>query len=143
MTSQELLAKKTILIVDDEADIRIILRSLLEAQGYSVSEARDGQEALDLIPKMHFDLMILDLTMPRISGEGVLMQLGKDKLQKIPTIILTAKLEKQVVRKECLEGIRFYVMKPFDNNTIRELVRCLLLNPNDVQRESALSDLLH
>ena len=133
---------KTILVVDDENDIRIILKSLLEADSYLVTEACDGQEALDTLASNKFDLMILDLVMPRLSGENVLEILGKQRLREMPTIILTAKIEKQIVKRECLEGVSFYVMKPFDNKQIRELVRCLTGKLSESQREEALSNLL-
>lgn len=134
--------KKSILIVDDENDIRVVLRSLLELDGYRVTEAVDGQEALDLLLKSNFDLMILDLLMPRMSGEEVIQKLDEDRLKAMPTIILTAKLEKQIVRKECLSNISFYVIKPFNNLIIRELVKCLLSDLDEVEREKALQELL-
>jgi CheY-like chemotaxis protein len=68
-------ARKSILVVDDEPDVRMILEALLTTVGYSVTEACDGQEALDILANRKFDLMFLDLAMPRLSGEEVMKQL--------------------------------------------------------------------
>jgi CheY-like chemotaxis protein len=55
---------KSILVADDESDVRMVLRALLAGSGYAVTEAADGQEALDMMAEGKFDLLILDLMMP-------------------------------------------------------------------------------
>lgn len=80
-----------ILIVDDESRIRLMLRTALESEGYSVEEAGDGQEALETIRRRVPHLMILDLSMPALDGMGVLEQLKSLPGHEKPrVIVLTA-----------------------------------------------------
>jgi DNA-binding response OmpR family regulator len=142
MTSDAQRTKKLILVVDDESDVRTILRAILTQSGYSIVEARDGQEALDLLVEMRFDLMILDLLMPRVNGEEVLQRLDKERLKTMPVIILTAKTSKRAVERGYRKGASFYVIKPFSNTTIVELVRYLVEDMTEKEREKILSSLL-
>lgn len=123
MTSDSQQAEKLILVVEDESDVREILRAILTQSGYSVAEACDGQEALDMLAEMRFDLMILDLLMPRVNGEEVLHKLDEGRLKTMPVIILTAKTSGLTIKRDNRESALFYIIKPFDNSTIRELVR--------------------
>ncbi len=80
-----------ILIVDDEVNIRLMLRTLLEGDGYRVSEASNGREALDRLERDDFDLIILDLNMPVLDGIGVLEQLEAADIDAKPrVVVLTA-----------------------------------------------------
>ena len=83
--------KAKILVVDDEEAIQRLLRFPLEREGYQVVQARDGQEALDLFAKDQFDLVILDLMLPRIDGIEVCRRLRAESV--VPIIMLTAKAE--------------------------------------------------
>ena len=62
---------KKILVVDDEEDVRITVKTILEQQGYLVQEAENGKVALNLIEKQKFDLILLDVMMPEMSGWDV------------------------------------------------------------------------
>ncbi len=143
MNSDTPKARKSILVVDDEPDVRMILEALLTQSGYSVSEARDGREALDILADRKFDLMILDLMMPRLSGEEVMEQLRlQERLKDMPVIMLTAKAQQKDVEKGYKEGASFYIVKPFSNTTIRELVSCLLEDLTEEEREEVLFKLM-
>ncbi len=143
MNSDTPKARKSILVVDDEPDVRMILEALLTQSGYSVSEARDGREALDILADKKFDLMILDLMMPRLSGEEVMEQLRlQERLKDMPVIMLTAKAQQKDVEKGYKEGASFYIVKPFSNTTIRELVSCLLEDLTEEEREEVLFKLM-
>jgi CheY-like chemotaxis protein len=144
MSADVLKARKSILIVDDEPDVRMILEAILTPAGYSVTEARDGQEALDILADRKFDLMFLDLAMPRVSGEEVMKQLrSQERLKDMPVIMLTAKAQKKDVEKGYEEGASFYIVKPFSNTTIRELTRYLLDEDlTEEQKERILLKLL-
>ena len=109
---------KLILVVEDEDDVRTILKAILTQKGYSVVEARNGQEALDLLSVMRFDLMILDLLMPRVNGEEVLQRMDQECLKSLPVLILTAKTSRRAVERGYREGASFYVTKPFSITTI-------------------------
>jgi CheY-like chemotaxis protein len=85
----------TVLIVEDNADIRDSLQLLLEDEGYDTIEAQDGQEALELIPKLpEPTIILLDLMMPRLDGYGVLRHLADhpEKRDDHPIFLLTANM---------------------------------------------------
>lgn len=82
---------RTILIADDDAALRELLRAALEAAGYRVVEAADGVEALQLAAHERPDLLILDISMPRLDGWAVLRQLeAQPATAGLPVIVLTA-----------------------------------------------------
>jgi len=96
---------KTILVVDDEPNIRDYLRMVLEDAGFNVVTAGDGVEALEIIKKQRPDFISLDLIMPRKSGHKLLYELKKDKqLSRIPVLIVTAHA-KDDLGKEDLEDL--------------------------------------
>jgi DNA-binding response OmpR family regulator len=83
-----------ILIADDDADIRDILKLTLEEENYEVIEARDGEEALKIIRSKPLDLALLDHSMPKMTGRQVCNLIKKDLLlQHLPTIMVTGKGE--------------------------------------------------
>jgi len=83
---------KRILIVDDEEVIRKFLKIHLNKQGYEVTEAEDGQKAIDRIGERKFDLIICDVMMPNKTGWEVVKEIkSSPKLNHIPIILLTAK----------------------------------------------------
>lgn len=111
---------ESILIVDDEAAIRELLKYNLEKEGYKVTSAVDGEQALSLMGKSNFALVILDLMLPGINGLEVCRKMRQDpSLVAIPIIMLTAKGEEidKVVGLEL--GADDYVTKPFG---VRELL---------------------
>ena len=82
----------TILVIDDEASIRNLLREVLEQAGHRVMEANDGREALSLYQKDQADLVIMDLLMPEMSGVETLRRLRQQRsLADLPVIMVTAK----------------------------------------------------
>ena len=82
---------KTVLVVDDEPNVRSYLSQILEDAGFNVLTALDGDEALELIQERRPDFISLDLVMPRKSGRRLLYDLRKDKaLSRIPVLIVTA-----------------------------------------------------
>ncbi len=109
------MAVKKILVVDDEPQLLDMIKMRLEASGYEVVCAADGQEALDYVSRYSPDLVILDLMLPKIDGYKVCGLLKQDtRYKNIPVIMLTAlteekdnKLSKQVYA----DG---YLNKPFD-----------------------------
>ena len=81
--------KYVILIADDEAEIRDLLRLYLENSGYDVLEAADGLEAMEILEKEHVDLAVLDVMMPHMNGIRVLKKLRETS--NIPVMVLSAK----------------------------------------------------
>jgi two-component system chemotaxis response regulator CheY len=115
--------EKKILIVDDSALMRKVLRDILEAEGYTnVSEAANGQEALDLCAKEKPELMFLDIIMPEVSGMDVLRELHGG----VPTIVVSAVGQHAVIDEAKKLGALDFIVKPFDKDRVLDRARKLL-----------------
>src|SRR2546427_12423619 len=114
----------TILLVDDEDAVQKLLAYPLEREGYRVVPARDGQEALDLFSAESPDLVVLDITLPRLDGLEVCKRLRARST--VPIIMLTARDDEldKVVGLEL--GADDYITKPFSIREFRSRVRALL-----------------
>lgn len=113
-----------ILVVDDEERIRRLLRMYLEREGYSIDEAENGEEALSQSFQTDYDLILLDLMLPGMSGEDVCQQLREKKAT--PVIMLTAKGE-ETNRVQGFEvGADDYIVKPFSPREVVLRVKALL-----------------
>lgn len=108
------MAKKTILIIDDDIQIGNLIEELLEREGYICKRAYSGTEALLLLEKERPNLILLDLMLPGISGENVLK-----KIRGIPVIVVSAKVGIDDKVSMLLGGAADYITKPFNT---RELV---------------------
>lgn len=104
--------KQKILIAEDEADIRNILRLYLESEGFQVIEAGDGQEALDAVREARPDLAILDVMMPRLDGLAVTRALRQ--YSDMPILILSAKSQDNDKILGLNLGADDYISKPFN-----------------------------
>lgn len=102
----------TILVADDEKEIRELLRLYLENSGYKVMEAEDGQQALDILRSTKIDLCLLDIMMPKIDGYRVLQELRKES--NIPVMILSAKDTDSEKILGLNLGADDYMAKPFN-----------------------------
>lgn len=92
---------KTVLVVDDDPDVRLFNITVLEENGYTPLEATNGEEGLQIIKKTRPDLVILDVLMPRESGVRLYRQMKEDsKLAGIPVIILSGISEKSFLRSQ-------------------------------------------
>lgn len=106
------MAERHILVADDDADIREVLRLYLENAGYAVSEAADGNEALDLLQREQVDLCLLDIMMPGMDGYQVLRNVRKTS--PVPVIVISAKGQdpEKILGLEL--GADDYLVKPFN-----------------------------
>jgi phosphate regulon transcriptional regulator PhoB len=120
-----------ILVVEDEADIRELLRYSLNQEGFAVEEAADGAEALERIARRAPDLVMLDLMLPRMSGLEICRRLRSDpETARLPIIVVTAK-GAEVDRVLGLEmGADDYVVKPFSPREVVARVKALLRRAN-------------
>ena len=106
-----------ILVVDDEEDIRLLVRTLLEGEGYEVEGADCGKTALEKMKKEKFDLVIIDFFMPEMSGRQLMDEMQKNpEMKKLKTIFLTVANfsitgEEELKKCGCLD----YIRKPIDN----------------------------
>jgi len=120
---------KKVLVADDESNILRSLKLVLEEEGYQVLTAADGVETLKLAMHEPIDLIILDIKMPRISGQEVYRRLKEDpKIGDLPVIILTA-IAQEIPQREGwgLNGVD-YITKPFSPYAIVERVNKILGN---------------
>ncbi len=105
--------KNKILVVDDEDALRTVLSAELEGEGYQVGTAADGQEAINILGKSAFDLILLDIKMPNVDGFEVL-KFVKENHPKTKVIMLTgfADLKNAIESKKL--GAEDFVSKPYD-----------------------------
>jgi DNA-binding response OmpR family regulator len=119
-----------ILIVDDETNIRLMLRTTLESVGYSVEEAVDGRAALAVLDQRVPDLMILDLSMPVLDGMGVLQAIQGLRPSRRPrVVVLTAYGSISAAVKATRLGAMDFLEKPVVPDEVRETVESVLLEP--------------
>jgi len=118
---------KRILVVDDDPDLRDILRSTLEPAGFFVEEASDGVKALAAVKAQAPDLILLDYMMPELTGPEVCERLKQDLLLRhVPIIMLTGKSEVQDKVHGINAGADDYVVKPFDPQELLARVQMVL-----------------
>jgi CheY-like chemotaxis protein len=98
-------------VVDDDEDVRSVLKAALTDEGYEVTTAADGAEAIDSVRDRRPDVILLDLMMPRVSGWGFTERYAREPGPHAPIIVLTA-VASQVVRMP-EQGIARIVPKPF------------------------------
>lgn len=128
---------KRILIVDDKATSRELLRSVLENQGHAVIEASNGEEALEKTQSEAPDLILLDLQMPVRNGYEVLEELRKEPAYaKLPIIALTASAMQGDREKALAAGFTAYLTKPAALATIRTEIQRLLDAGNALSAQS-------
>jgi type II secretory ATPase GspE/PulE/Tfp pilus assembly ATPase PilB-like protein/CheY-like chemotaxis protein len=105
---------RRVLLVDDEDSLRKVLKDLLEREGYEVSEARDGVQALDQVDRVGPDVIVLDLNLPGLDGYGVLAQVrSRPATALIPVIVLTAKGDEDNEVRVFELGADDFLQKPF------------------------------
>ncbi len=126
--------KKRILVVEDEPDIRELLVSYLENEGYCVLWAEDGVGAIDLFAKDRFDLVILDIMIPKIDGYGVCEVIKKKS--DVPIVFLSALGDEKSVIKGYDVMADDYVTKPFSMPVLLRKVNAILRRGEREQEKS-------
>jgi CheY-like chemotaxis protein len=115
-----------IIIADDYADNRELLRLMLSAAGYEILEAKDGLECLRIVKAETPDLVLIDLSMPALDGWDVLRELRADeRTRAIPCVAFTALAEMDQERARA-KGFDAYIAKPFNGKDLLETVQRLL-----------------
>ena len=115
---------KRLLIVDDEANIRLVVKEYAEFEGYEVAEAEDGMQAVELVKNQDFDVIIMDIMMPRLDGFSACKEIKKYK--NIPVIMLSARGEEYDKLFGFELGIDDYVVKPFSPRELVARVKAVL-----------------
>jgi two-component system, OmpR family, alkaline phosphatase synthesis response regulator PhoP len=122
-----LMAKETILVVEDEEDIRELLKYNLEKEGYQVTVAATGEEALQTVRSRRPDLILLDLMLPGMDGLEVCRRIrGENQSQHLPIIMLTAKGEEADIVTGLELGADDYITKPFSPRVLLARLRAAL-----------------
>ncbi|MCZ8538345.1 response regulator transcription factor [Paenisporosarcina quisquiliarum] len=126
----------TILVVDDELEMRRLIQSFLVAEGYTVLEAANGMDALDFVKKANIDLMLLDVMMPYVDGYTVTKEVRKTS--DIPIIFLSARGDEW----DKVKGLRFgaddYLVKPFHSGELIARIETVLRRSTQAKQKNKL-----
>jgi len=113
-----------VLIVDDEVNIRKVVREYAEFEGYEVTEAGNGMEAVSICRENDFDIIIMDVMMPRLDGYSAVKEIHKNK--QIPVIMLSARGEEYDKLFGFEIGVDDYVVKPFSPKELMARVKAVI-----------------
>lgn len=118
------MSEGTILVADDEDDIKIVITLYLESRGFEVLTAFDGLDAIEQAQKSKPDLILCDVMMPVVNGYEVAAKLQADpETRDIPIIMLSAAAHQDAVKQGLEAGARDYIVKPFDPQQLEETMR--------------------
>ena len=129
-----------ILIVDDEELIRTVIKEYAELEGYEVEEASNGLEAIDKSKENNYDLIIMDIMMPKLDGYQAVKEIQKDK--SVPILMLSARGEEYDKLLGFDLGIDDYVQKPFSPKELIARIKAILKRVNKVTKKYTLGDLV-
>jgi two-component system cell cycle response regulator DivK len=116
-----------ILYIEDNLGNRILVKRILEAEGYSVIEAADGPSGLEIANKEQPDLILLDINLPEIDGYDLARKIrGSPKLQETPILAVTANVMKGDRERTLEAGCDGYIQKPIDVDRLPEQVKAAL-----------------
>ncbi len=128
--SEKDVAGYSILVVDDSEDMRVLLHELLHEEDYAVLLAENGQEALEKAERHHPDLILMDMSLPGMSGWDVVKRLREmDDFRTTPIIAVTAHTAKGDAERSLAAGCTSHVDKPFDILALLEHIESLLPQP--------------
>lgn len=117
---------RTVLVVDDEPDIRLLTKLMLTAGGYRVIEAATGEEALSALTSQPVDLVFLDIRLPGIDGWEVLRRVQEsDQLAELPIVMMSAHTSPSTLARARDAGSAGYLVKPFKEEELLEYVEDL------------------
>lgn len=116
-----------ILIAEDERDIRDLVAFTLRFAGYEVFTATNGEEAIELAPKVNPDLVLMDVRMPRMTGyEACKIMKNNASLRDIPVVFLTARGQESEIQQGLEAGAEEYLLKPFAPDQLTARVKAVL-----------------
>ncbi|MDR2832929.1 MAG: response regulator transcription factor [Streptococcaceae bacterium] len=127
---------KKILVVEDEAAIQEILKNYLEEEGYQVTLASDGLEGFTKFGEQEFDLLLLDIMMPKIDGYTLLEMIRKQS--NVPVIMLSAMSQVQDQKRGFKLKVDDYIVKPFDIGLVLMRIEALLRRSVPVENISVI-----
>ena len=131
---------KSVLIIEDNADIRENTAEILDLAGYRSITAENGKKGVELAMKEKPDLVVCDIMMPELDGYGVLHLLKKNpETESIPFIFLTAKTERTDLRRGMEMGADDYITKPFEDIELLNAIEVRLKKASVFDRKYAMS----
>jgi DNA-binding NtrC family response regulator len=120
----------SVLVVDDDSDVRRMLSSILEDEGYSVEAVDNGRQALKTCEKLPFDVALVDINLPDVKGTELLHEL-KRMQPRMVKIIITGEPSVENAVKALYEKADGFVSKPFDSQELLETIRKLVAEKKD------------
>lgn len=129
-----------ILIVDDEKLIRTVIKEYAELEGYETDEAENGQEAIEKCKNESYDLIIMDIMMPKLDGYQAVKEIRKEK--NIPVLMLSARGEEYDKLLGFDLGIDDYVQKPFSPKELMARVKAILKRMNKTTKKYVIDGLV-
>ena len=119
---------RRVLVVDDDVSIRVLLSRMLQRASYEVDVAKDGGEAIEKITSQSYDVIVLDLMMPRVDGVTVVKYLTEHHPDVLKNVIVLTAFGAKALTKVCPPVARF-LEKPFDvERLMREITECAWMN---------------
>ncbi|MFA0777177.1 MAG: hypothetical protein PVTTEEND_000891 [Candidatus Fervidibacter sp.] len=126
------LSSKRVLVVEDDPALIELLQLLLGSEGLEVAIAQDGLEALDLLRAERWDLVLLDLHLPKLEGLDVLWEMRNDTcLESLPVVIISVDDSPHTMLRGWRLGVDSYFLKPFDPDELLRVVRRILSLPRE------------
>ena len=117
----------TVLVAEDDEDVRLLIRTRLGMRGYRVVEARDGQETLEVAKGVRPDIVLMDLQLPRLNGFAVARFIRQtDSLRQVPIIVVSAHDPAKHRNLALAAGCNAYVQKPIDFDSLDGMILNLL-----------------
>jgi CheY-like chemotaxis protein len=121
--SEKTPANLKILLVEDDEDTRYLMQLEMERRGYRVIEADDGEKAVALAEQEHPDIILMDLSLPRMDGLEATKQIREiDQMRAVPIVAVTAHQETDFRESAKASGFDAYVTKPIDFDWLSELI---------------------
>lgn len=121
------MAKKRILVVEDDDRVRKVETLILACEPLEIIEASGGREALELLDKEQFDLVVLDLMMPEVDGMQVLQSIReRPETEDLPVVLVTAKNTDRDMLEGFKGGANYYITKPFEPRELVDSVELIL-----------------
>ncbi len=124
-----------ILVVDDEENIREVIKEYAEFEGHQVSEACDGMQAIEMVKNNDYDIIIMDVMMPRLDGYSACKEIRK--IKQIPVLMLSARGEEYDKLFGFEIGIDDYVVKPFSPKEVMARVNAIVKRNSAVKQTAA------
>ena len=115
----------TVLVVDDQEGVRQLLMEVLRSEGFNVTSASNGYEAMDALEDVSPDLILVDMKMPGMNGLDVLREIKSREISCLP-IMMTAYGELEIANEAMGLGEKYFINKPFDIDDLRKVVKDVL-----------------